>query len=88
MTTRQKNEHGGKSAANSPTRAAKVSKTRRTNGSTKLNEELANMILESDEPATTLAPLLGVDVSTVTLVRRGKTWKNYSSHFAGLGARA
>ena len=51
------------------------------------NMEKAQEIRASDKPCHVLALVYGVDKSMVSRVRRGEAWRDYSSPFAGLGAR-
>lgn len=70
----------------SPTRGANIAAARRRLFA-KLTPDGAQQIKTSDEPTSVLAARLQVCESTVTGVRRGRTWKDYSNPFARLGAR-
>lgn len=88
ITTRQKNAKGGRLSSTSPTRGAKVAAGRIANGQTKLTREHAAEIRASEETGLALAKKYGVDPGTISLIRLGKTWKDYSSPFVGLGGSA
>ena len=66
-------------------RAIKISRAKRA--TSKLDAEKAMEIRCSDEPGPVLASRYGVDKSLVSSIRRGVIWRDYSSPFAGLGAR-
>lgn len=46
------------------------------NGSSKLTEEQAVAIYQSDKPASSLAREYGIDHKTATQIKRGEKWKN------------
>lgn len=54
----------------------------------KLTPELAQEIRESSETLKVISERMGVAKGTAQRVRAGQAWKDYSSPFAGLGARA
>lgn len=70
----------------SPTRAANIAAARRAQYA-KLTPDGALQIKTSEEPTHILAARLQVCESTVTGVRRGRTWKDYNNPFARLGGR-
>jgi len=88
MTIAQRNKLGGKAAANSPTRGAKVAQTKRERGLTKIDIDIAHAIRASEEASDVEAARYGIDPSLVTKIRRGQGWKDYTNPFSGLGARA
>ena len=51
----------------------------------KLTPELARQVREADGPQDRIAEQFGVSQATVSVIKRGKTWKDYSNPFAGLG---
>lgn len=53
----------------------------------KLTPEVLEQIRSDDKPGKLWAQDLGVCPATISAARRGKTYKSYGSHFAGLGAR-
>lgn len=73
-------------AFSSLARGAKIAASRRGNG--KLTEEIAAEIRLSDESGPVLSQRYGVNRSLVNNIKRGLAWRDYSSPFAGLGARA
>jgi hypothetical protein len=54
----------------------------------KLNPERVHEIRSTDVSAAELAQRFGVTPETINQVRAHKIWRDYSSPFAGLGARA
>lgn len=76
---------GGKSGAKH--RDAKVAATRRARGRNKLTDEQVQEIRASQESGYALAKRLNVDEKTISNARKGQTYRDYSSPFAGLGAR-
>lgn len=87
ITDHQRTKMGGASAADSATRAARVAATRNARGRNKLTPDQAREILASPETGLELAARMGVHPSTVSQVRRGKTFREHGNPFAGLGAR-
>jgi hypothetical protein len=67
-------------------RAIKISRAKRATA--KLDAEKAMEIRCSEESGPVLAARYGIDRSLVNSIKRGKVWRDYSSPFAGLGARA
>jgi hypothetical protein len=67
-------------------RARRISAAKRAKS--KLNIELAREIRLSPESGPVLAARYGVDKSLVNNIKRGTIWRDYSTPFAGLGARA
>ena len=87
-TTKQVAKAAGKAGAFSQIdRCAKIAKSRRSLPSAKLTMEKAREIRTSDKSRKELAEEFGISLSLVKAVRAGTTWKEYSSPFAGLGAR-
>ena len=86
MTEAQKSKKYGKEGSYSGAKkAAKIAAHKRQ--SAKLDMQKAQEIRASDKPCHVLAKVYGVDKSMVSRVRRGEAWRDYSSPFAGLGAR-
>jgi hypothetical protein len=67
-------------------RARKISAKKRAKA--KINFEIASEIRLSPESGPVLAARYGVDKSLVNNIKRGTIWRDYSTPFAGLGARA
>lgn len=66
-------------------RLAKIAAAQRAGPGAKLNFDLVAEILQSDETNIALAQRLGCDHTLISLVRRGKAWKQYGANpFAGL----
>ena len=66
-------------------RLAKIAETHRNGPGAKLNYELVAEIMQSNETNMALAERLGCDHTLVSLVRRGKAWKQYGANpFSGL----
>ena len=53
----------------------------------KINLDIARDIRMSPESGPVLAERYGIDKSLVSSIKRGVIWRDYSSPFAGLGAR-
>lgn len=68
-------------------RSAKISKTKRLKYS-KISVDIAQEIRVSNETGVALSKRYGVGQSLVSSVRLHKAWKEYSTPFSGLGARA
>ena len=66
-------------------RAIKISIAKRATA--KLDPQKAAEIRMSDESGPVLAERYGVNRSLVNSIKRGLIWRDYSSPFAGLGAR-
>lgn len=66
-------------------RSAKISAARR--GHMKLTADQAAEIRVSNESGPVLAERYGVNRSLINGIKRGDVWRDYSSPFAGLGAR-
>jgi hypothetical protein len=66
-------------------RCKKLSDKARAKG--KLTLELATEIRMAEGNQRQIAAQYGVSQATVSAIKIGKTWRNYSSPFAGLGAR-
>lgn len=66
-------------------RSRKISAKKRQQS--KLNPSIAADIRLSNESGPILAERYGVNKSLVNSIKRGEIWKDYSSPFAGLGAR-
>lgn len=49
--------------------------------------EQAQTIRASTEPLTKMSQLYGISVATASNIRRGITWRDYTTPFTGLGAR-
>lgn len=75
-----------KGAFSSLTRCKKISDVRRARQA-KLTLEQAQEIRFSNGRAVELAEKFGVHESRIYAIWRGESWKDYSSPFAGLGAR-
>lgn len=71
---------------NEPLRAARCAEHKRKNGA-KINMEIAREIRASDEAGHVLGARFGIDKSMVARIRNGDSWREFSSPFAGLGAR-
>lgn len=69
-------------------RSANVAKAKRLQPVAKLNPEIVSEIRYGLETGVALSKRLGVPQSLISKVRLHKCWKDYSSPFAGLGARA
>lgn len=54
----------------------------------KLNMELVEEIRSGDKPSRQWARETGISLKTILNARHGRTWQDYHSPFAGLGARA
>ena len=67
-------------------RRKKISDTARASRG-KLTAEQAQEIRESSETLKVVAERMGIAKGTAQRIRAGEAWKNYSSPFAGLGAR-
>jgi hypothetical protein len=67
-------------------RAAKISASKRRT-TAKLTDEAVAAIRASDETQVVLSKRYGINASLVGRVKRGDAWKDYTSPFAGLGAR-
>lgn len=50
----------------------------------KLTPELARQVREADGTQDQIAEQFGISQATVSVIKRGKTWKDYSNPFAGL----
>jgi predicted XRE-type DNA-binding protein len=50
----------------------------------KLNPELARQVREADGTQDEIAARFGVSQATVSVIKRGVTWKDYNNPFAGL----
>lgn len=68
-------------------RCAKVAKARRAAPGTKLDEDKAREIRLSPKTSVALAAEFGVSLSLIKSIRAGRSWKDYASPSAGLGAR-
>lgn len=66
-------------------RARKISVAKRKNA--KLTIEIAREIRLSVESGPVLAEKYGINKSLVNGIKRGSAWRDYSTPFAGLGAR-
>lgn len=75
-----------KAPRNETVRVAKLQAYKRTH-SAKLTLEQAREIRSSPETGAALARQYGVDKSLVSMIRLGKSWREMTSPFAGLGAR-
>lgn len=70
-----------------PVRSAAIARAKRkTHG--KLSDEAVRDIRNSDEPGRVLAERHGVSQAHVSKVQKHKAWREFSSPFNGLGARA
>jgi len=74
----------GKKRKVSMVTANKLRKFRVEAGLAKLDEEKAQEIRLSDEPAPVLAEKFGVSKSWITKIRRGKAWRVLASPWQGL----
>jgi len=70
-----------------PATRAKIAATRRREFA-KLTVEQVAEVRESGENLREAAQRLGVDHSMIGAIRRGEAWRDYSSPWMGLGARA
>lgn len=68
-------------------RGAKIAAAKRASAHSKLTLEQAREIRLSEEAGPALAARYGVNPSLIKSIRAGRVWKDYSSPFAGLGAR-
>lgn len=68
-------------------RCAKIAAAKRAAPGAKLTMEQAREIRLSEETGPVLAERYGVNRSLIKSIRAGRAWKDYSSPFAGLGAR-
>ena len=66
-------------------RRAKIASTKRKNAT--LTADMVAEIRASDEPGYTIAKRMGVTPKVVYDARSYRTWKDYSSPWAGMGAR-
>lgn len=69
-------------------RSANVAKAKRLQSCAKLNLEIVAEIRSGTETGVALSKRLGVPQSLISKVRLHRCWKDYSSPFLGLGARA
>ena len=66
-------------------RLAKIAEAQRSGPEAKLNWDLVDEILASNESNMALAARMGCDHTLISMVRRGKAWKRYADNpFAGL----
>lgn len=90
IAMRNRNQHAQYFARlgvySAPAKIAKMALTKRRNS--KLDDEKVMAIRASDKTAKELSVEHGVAASYITSIRSGASWKNYSSPFAGLGARS
>ncbi|MDQ0035863.1 hypothetical protein J2W30_003631 [Variovorax boronicumulans] len=77
---------GNRGAYSGPAKTAKMAATKRAKS--KLDDEKVAAIRASTKSAKALSAEFGVAASYITSIRAGLLWKDYSSPFAGLGARA
>lgn len=75
-----------KAPRNQLTRGSKIATFARATRS-KLDIDKARAIRSSDESGPVLAERYGVNKSVIARIRNNIAWKDYSSPFAGLGAR-
>jgi predicted XRE-type DNA-binding protein len=61
---------------------AKISSVARQHA--KLNEQLAEEIRQADGTQREIAKRFGVSQATVSVIKRGKTWRDYNNPFAQL----
>lgn len=61
----------------------KISDSARTRA--KLTPELASQVRDAEGSQSAIAARFGVSQAVVSSIKRGRTWRNYSSPFAGLG---
>ncbi|NMM21561.1 MAG: hypothetical protein HHJ15_16665 [Rhodoferax sp.] len=69
-------------------RSANVAKAKRLQSCAKLNPDIVAEIRLGRETGVCLSKRFGVPESLISKVRLHKCWKDYSSPFSGLGARA
>jgi hypothetical protein len=69
-----------------PLKIAKMAASKRAKS--KLDDAKVAAIRASDKSSMALSAEYGVAASYITSIKAGKLWKNYTSPFAGLGARA
>lgn len=72
---------------NNTLRVLRITATQRKGAKAKLSQETARAIRASSVPGTQLAPQLGVSVHLVNRVRAGKSWRELTGPWAGMGAR-
>ena len=65
-----------------PVRRKKLSDNARKRA--KLTPELARQVREAEGTQDEIAEQFGISQATVSVIKRGKTWKDYSNPFAGL----
>lgn len=83
---KQHGQHFGALGVYSATgKVARMAATKRAKS--KLDDEKVAAIRASDKSSMALSKEYGVAASYITSIKAGKLWKNYSSPFAGLGAR-
>ncbi len=66
-------------------RRAKIAKAKRANS--KLTPEIVTEVRTSPESSRVIAKRLGINRRRIVDIRNGRAWIDYSSPFAGLGAR-
>lgn len=76
----------GPAVMGGPVRSAAVARVKRKQCG-KLNDDAVRDIRSSNDTAVFMAAKYGVCASVVSQVRLGKAWRDYTSPFAGLGAR-
>lgn len=88
LTTYQRlgKQLGALGVMSGPVRSAAIARAKRkTHG--KLNNAAVRDIRTSDETGVALSKKYGVNQAKISAVRLGKVWRDFSSPFAGLGAR-
>lgn len=90
IAMRNRNQHAqyfaGLGAYSAPAKIAKMAMTKRRKS--KLDDEKVMAIRASEKTAKQLSAEYGVAASYISSIKAGNLWKNYSSPFAGLGARS
>lgn len=80
-------ELGALGLMSGPVRSAKIAATKRAKYG-KLTAEAVRDIRSSPETGRAMAAKYGVDEKHISRIRLNRTWREFSSPFAGLGARA
>lgn len=68
-------------------RRMKIANAKRNSPNAKLDIQKARDIRLSEKSSAALAVEYGVNLSLIKAIRAGRAWRDYSSPFAGLGAR-
>ena len=82
---KRREETGAAGGYSNPAKAAKISAFKRKTA--KLTKENAENARSDPRPSAVVGAELGVCGALIRQLRRGEVWKDYTSPFAGLGAR-